>query len=77
MVATGVGSVPGNRLNSAELGIIVDPAIEAIHLGLRTALARSWSPENLVVFASTRTWDNVAAGMEEFLRHWSQEPNDG
>lgn len=68
VVATRVGSVP-DVLNSPELGIIVEPTVEAIHSGLRTALARSWHPEELVAYASTRTWDNVATSMDEFLRH--------
>jgi teichuronic acid biosynthesis glycosyltransferase TuaC len=72
VVATRVGSVP-EILNRPELGIIVDPTVEGIHSGLRTALGRSWSPENLVAYAHTRTWDNVAAGMEEFLRHSIQK----
>jgi glycosyltransferase involved in cell wall biosynthesis len=65
-VATRVGSVP-EILNSPEFGIIVDPTAEHIHSGLRTTLARSWNSEHLVAYARTRTWDNVATSMEEFL----------
>ena len=72
VVATRVGSVP-EILNRPEFGIVVDPTVESIHSGLRTALARSWRSENLVAYARTRTWDNVAAGMEEFLRHSIQK----
>ena len=67
VVATGVGAVP-DILNAPEFGTVVDPTVEAIHSGLQTALARSWSPKNLMAYAGTKTWDNVAASMEEFLQ---------
>ncbi len=67
VVATRVGAVP-DILNSAELGIVVDGRVEALHAGLQTALSRKWNSDNLIAYAREKTWNNVAHDMEDFLR---------
>jgi len=66
VVATRVGAAP-EILNDANLGILVDPTPESICDGLRRALDQTWNPGRLVEYAGTRTWEGVAAGMEDFL----------
>lgn len=68
VVATRVGASP-EILADADLGIVVDPTPESICDGLRQALDRTWNRDQLVCYAATETWENVAAAMEGFLRN--------
>jgi glycosyltransferase involved in cell wall biosynthesis len=70
-VATRVGAAP-EILADADLGIVVDPTPESICDGLRQALDGTWNQSRLVGFASSRTWESVAAAMEDFLRNSTQ-----
>ena len=66
VVATRVGAAV-EILADADLGLLVDPTPESICDGLRRALDRKWNQDQLVGYASTQTWDDVAAATEHFL----------
>jgi teichuronic acid biosynthesis glycosyltransferase TuaC len=66
VLATPVGGVP-EILVSPELGLMVQQSTDAIAEGLRTALEKSWDREALVRYARGRTWDDVAAELENYF----------
>ena len=66
VLATPVGAVP-EVLVSPELGLIVQRNTNAIIEGLRRALEKSWDRETLVRYARGRTWDDVAAELENYF----------
>jgi glycosyltransferase involved in cell wall biosynthesis len=66
VVATRVGGV-SEIIRSPELGILVEPNTLAIAAGIEDALTRSWDQEALVRHARRRTWDVVAAEVENYL----------
>ena len=68
VVATRVGAAP-EILENENLGILVDPTPESISDGLLRALDQTWDGDLLSSYAATRTWENVAACTEDFLRN--------
>ncbi len=67
VLATRVGGIP-EILNSEELGILVNETVESIAAGLKRALAKNWNREAIALQTRTRTWDHVAAEVEEVFR---------
>jgi glycosyltransferase involved in cell wall biosynthesis len=67
VVATPVWGIP-DIITSPELGILVKRDIETIRRGLTQALQTRWDRDQLVRYASQRTWDTVAEELEQFLR---------
>lgn len=66
VVASRVGGVP-EVITSAEYGLLVDPNVESLTDGIESALRNSWNRAEIVKYAQSRTWDKVAAEMEEFM----------
>ena len=66
VVATPVGGVP-EILISPELGLMVQRDVRSIAAGIRTALGKSWDRQTLVQYARGRTWDRVAAELEDYF----------
>ena len=73
VVATGVGEAP-RLLANPELGIIVDPRLEAIHAGLSRALRQPWNRATLSAYAQGHTWENVASRVEGVLKRATGPP---
>ena len=67
VLATRVGGIP-EILHSEELGILVNETVESIAAGLERALAKNWNRESIALQTRTRTWDHVAAEVEEVFR---------
>lgn len=67
VVATRVGGTP-EVIASPNLGTLVDGNAESLAAGLEAALRRNWDREAIAAFALTRTWEVVAAEVEEFTR---------
>ena len=67
VVATPVGGVP-EILVSPDLGVLVDPDVQALVAGLELALQKNWDRAALVRYAQKRTWEIVAAEVEDYLR---------
>jgi glycosyltransferase involved in cell wall biosynthesis len=66
VVATRVGGVP-EVVHSAEMGVLVDPDPRSIVEGFERALRTRWDREALAHKAGKRTWDVVAAEVEDYL----------
>ena len=66
VVATRLWGAP-EIVTSKELGILVDQDIPAIAAALEKALERAWDRGAIARHASKRTWDVVAAEVEEYL----------
>jgi glycosyltransferase involved in cell wall biosynthesis len=77
VMATGVFGVP-EVIVSQELGLIVDQTVPSITRGLEIALARDWDRRIIEKHARQRTWDVVAAELEEyFLARLGHSPSLG
>jgi glycosyltransferase involved in cell wall biosynthesis len=66
VLATRVGGVP-EVLVSEQLGILVEPSVEAIAAGIERALNSEWNRESISRHAQTRTWDAVAEEVEKYF----------
>ena len=66
VLATRVGGVP-EVLTSRDLGILADPEVASIAAAMEEALARTWDRELLARHVHSRTWEGVAAEVEQFL----------
>jgi teichuronic acid biosynthesis glycosyltransferase TuaC len=66
VVATRVWGVP-EVIVSPELGIMVDQNVDSIANGLDLALKKSWDRSAVTHYAQQRTWDVVAAEVEQFF----------
>ena len=66
VVATRVGGVP-EIITSPELGLLVEKDQQALADGLRFALEKNWDRMALVRHAQARSWDRVAAEVEQYL----------
>jgi teichuronic acid biosynthesis glycosyltransferase TuaC len=80
VVATGLWGVP-EILVSPELGIMVAQEPAAIADGIGAALEHKWNRDAIVRYARTRTWETVAAEVENYLvrisaEHRSEHRND-
>lgn len=67
VVATRAGGIP-EIIHSPELGLLVEPTVDAAVAGLEQALAKNWNREAISQQTRARTWDQVAAEVEEMLR---------
>jgi teichuronic acid biosynthesis glycosyltransferase TuaC len=67
VVATAVGGIP-EIVHSEELGILVERTVESMAAGMRRALETSWNREAISRQTLARTWDMVAAEVEEVLQ---------
>ncbi len=66
VLATKVWGVP-EIIKSPELGVMVEQDVTSIANGLAESLSRSWDRERIVAYAQRRTWDVVAAEVEDFI----------
>jgi teichuronic acid biosynthesis glycosyltransferase TuaC len=66
VVATGTWGVP-EVVVSPELGVIVEQTPESISKGISTALQKKWDRDAIRRYAESRTWDDVAAEVEDYL----------
>lgn len=66
VLATAVGAV-SEIIASSDLGVIVDQQMESIAGGLLTAFERSWDRDLIAGYARRRTWDQVAAELEQWF----------
>jgi glycosyltransferase involved in cell wall biosynthesis len=66
VVGTRVGGIP-EILHSQELGILVEQTIEGIAAGIECALLTKWDHEAISIQIRARTWEKVAAEVEEVL----------
>jgi teichuronic acid biosynthesis glycosyltransferase TuaC len=66
VVATRVGGVP-EILTSPDLGLLVEPNVSSLAAGLGQALEQKWDREALALHAEKRTWEVVAAEVEQFF----------
>ena len=66
VVATRVGGLP-EILHSPELGILVEQSLDSVAAGIETALAREWNRDWISQNTRERTWEQVAAEVEEVL----------
>jgi glycosyltransferase involved in cell wall biosynthesis len=66
-VATRVGGIP-EIIHSEQLGILVDQTEDSVARGIEEGLARDWNREDISRQTRKRTWDDVAAEVEEVLR---------
>jgi len=67
VVATRVGGIP-EILHSSELGILVEQSVDSIAAGLEEALSRSWDRETISQRTLARTWETVAAEVEDVFK---------
>ena len=67
VVATNVWGTP-EVICSPALGILVDRTVESIAAGLLEGLKRTWDREELVLYASRFTWEQVGAKVAENYR---------
>jgi glycosyltransferase involved in cell wall biosynthesis len=67
IVATRVGGVH-EVIVSAEHGVLVEPNAAALAEGLDRALNKKWDRHEMVRYARSRTWNEVAAEMEQFFK---------
>jgi glycosyltransferase involved in cell wall biosynthesis len=67
VVATRVGGIP-EIIHSDQLGILVNQTEDSIVRGIEEGLTRNWNREQISRQTRTRTWDQVAAEVEEVLR---------
>ncbi len=66
VVGTRVGGIP-EILHSPEFGILVDQTVESIAAGIERALLEKWNHEAISLHIRARTWERVAAEVEEIL----------
>ena len=66
VVATRVWGAP-EVITSPELGVLVEQGVKPIADGLELALRKSWDREGLTRYAASRTWELVAAEVDQFL----------
>jgi teichuronic acid biosynthesis glycosyltransferase TuaC len=66
VVATRLWGAP-EVVTSAELGLLVDQNTQAIASGLDAALGKRWDREAIARHAQERTWEVVAAEVEDYL----------
>ena len=66
VIATGVGGVP-EVIVSPELGVIVEQTAHSVACGLETAFQRKWDRVFIERYARHRTWDRVAAELEQWF----------
>jgi teichuronic acid biosynthesis glycosyltransferase TuaC len=66
VLATGVGGVP-EVIASPDVGLIVDQSVHSIASGLETALTKAWDRTAIERYARQRTWDKVAAELEQWF----------
>ena len=67
VVATRVGGIP-EILHSSEFGVLVEQSVDAIAAGLEEALSRSWDRETISQQTLARTWETVAAEVEDVFK---------
>ena len=73
VVATRVGGIP-EILHSEHLGVLVDQTLDAIALGLETALSRPWDRKAISEQTRKRTWSHVAREVEAVLARHIKRP---
>jgi glycosyltransferase involved in cell wall biosynthesis len=66
VVASRVSGVP-EIIVSSDLGVLVEPDVDAIARGLERAFTAKWDRTTLVKYARLRTWDVVASEVEQYL----------
>lgn len=67
VVATSVGGIP-EIVYSEDLGILVEPNVDAVARGLERALAKPWDRAEVARQARRRTWNHVAEELEQLFR---------
>ena len=67
VVATRVGGIP-EILHSSELGVLVEQSVDGIAAGLEEALSRSWDRQTISQRTLARTWETVAAEVEDVFK---------
>ena len=67
VVATGVFGVP-EVIVSPELGLMVEQTVPSIAQGLEAALCKDWDGRIIAKHAQQRSWDVVAAELEEYFQ---------
>jgi glycosyltransferase involved in cell wall biosynthesis len=66
VVARDIGGL-SEILSSPELGVLVEPGAPALAEGLANALTRHWDRALIARQGQERTWDHVAAEVEDYL----------
>jgi glycosyltransferase involved in cell wall biosynthesis len=66
VVATRVGGIP-EILHTTELGVVVEQSVESVVEGIERALTKKWDREAIARQTHVRTWEKVAAEVEEVL----------
>lgn len=66
VVARNIGGIP-EILASPGLGLLVEPGAPALAYGLEAALDTRWDRSLIARHGLTRTWDTVAAEVEDYL----------
>jgi teichuronic acid biosynthesis glycosyltransferase TuaC len=66
VVATRVGGVP-EAIVSPEQGIVVETDMQALTQGIEAALQKKWDREVIARSSRSRSWNQVAAEMEEYF----------
>lgn len=66
VVATRVWGVP-EVIVSTDLGVLVEQNSASIAAGVESALNQQWDETKLIRFARGRTWEDVAAEVEQYL----------
>ena len=67
VVGTRVGGIP-EILHSPELGVLVEQTSESVAAGIERVLAKPWNREEISRQTRARTWEIVAAEVEDVLR---------
>jgi len=74
VLATGVGAVP-ELIAYPEVGLIVDQNVNSIVSGLETALNTPWDRAVIERYAHQRTWEKVAAELEDWFNSRLKPPS--
>jgi teichuronic acid biosynthesis glycosyltransferase TuaC len=74
VVATAVGGIP-EILHPGETGLLVETESSSIAEGLERALIKPWNRQEISGRARQRTWDVVAAEVDELLRQSTARRN--
>jgi len=67
VVGTRVGGIP-EILHSSKLGVLVEQTAEDVAEGINKALTKEWDHESISRETRARSWEEVAAEVEEVLR---------
>jgi glycosyltransferase involved in cell wall biosynthesis len=76
VVATRIGGTT-EVISSPQLGILVEQDVDSLAHGIETALAKRWNRQDIMQYARQRTWEQVAAEVDEVLSAWSGQQTHG